>query len=640
MTSPGAPAPAPAGSYATNVAATASDQGYRLVLVPGVLTVNKAALSVVVDDKSKTYGQANPPLTATYTGFVLGQDASVLGGALTTDATRTSDAGAYVITGDALTSTNYAIASTDGTMTVGKAALSVVVDDKSKTYGQANPPLTATYTGFVLGQDASVLGGALTTDATRTSDAGAYVITGDALTSTNYAIASTDGTMTVGKAALSVVVDDKSKTYGQANPPLTATYTGFVLGQDASVLGGALTTDATRTSDAGAYVITGDTLTSTNYAIASTDGTMTVGKAALSVVVDDKSKTYGQANPPLTATYSGFVLGQDASVLGGALTTDATRTSDAGAYVITGDTLTSTNYAIASTDGTMTVGKAALSVVVDDKSKTYGQANPPLTATYTGFVLGQDASVLGGALTTDATRTSDAGAYVITGDTLTSTNYAIASTDGTMTVGKAALSVAANDATRPAGEPNPPFTATISGFVLGQSVDDLGGSLDFTTPATPASPEGAYGITPEGLGSGNYAIAYIDGVLTVTPGNVQPEVPDLFGIAGVIERFERGVPPLTPGDATFRTTITEAPPALADPFLLTYSLGEVVQYVPAGGAAPAGADPQGFVPAAGGLAEGGTADCSGPINRASDEAGCTRQAFAESFWTSRAEESR
>ena len=146
---------------------------------------------------------------------------------------------------------------------------------------------------------------------------------------------------------------------------------------------------------------------------------MTVGKAALRVVVDDKSRTYGQANPPLTATYTGFVLGQDASVLGGALTTDATQASNAGAYVITGDTLTSSNCAITSTDGTMTVGKAALRVVVDDKSRTYGQANPPLTATYTGFVLGKDASVLGGALTTDATRASDAGAYVVAGDALT-----------------------------------------------------------------------------------------------------------------------------------------------------------------------------------------------------------------------------
>ena len=79
--------------------------------------------------------------------------------------------------------------------------------------------------------------------------------------------------------------------------------------------------------------------------------------------------------------------------------------------------------------------------------------------------------------------------------------------------------------------------------------------------------------------------------------------------------------------------------------LLTYSLGDVVQYVPAASAAPAGADAQGFVPASGGLAEGGlaqggSADCSGPINRAGSEAGCTRQTFAESFWTTRAEESQ
>jgi hypothetical protein len=188
---------------------------------------------------------------------------------------------------------------------------------------------------------------------------------------------------------------------------------------------------------------------------------------------------------------------------------------------------------------------------------------------------------------------------------------------------------------------NPPFTATIDGFVLGQSIADLGGNLGFVTPATPSSPAGGYEITPEGLASRNYTITNIDGLLTVTPGGgVQPQAQDLFGIAGATERFERGVPPLTPGDATFRTTIAEAPPALASTFVLTYSLGEIVQYVPVAGAAPAGADTQGFVPASGGLAEDAATDCSGPINRASAEVGCTRQAFAESYWTTRAEESQ
>ena len=101
-------------------------------------------------------------------------------------------------------------------------------------------------------------------------------------------------------------------------------------------------------------------------------------------------------------------------------------------------------------------------------------------------------------------------------------------------------------------------------------------------------------------------------------------------------RFGRGVPPLTPGDASFRTTVAEAPPALASPFALTYSLGEIVQLAPVGGAA-AGA--QGFVPAAGGTGAA-PEDCGGPVNRGAGDADCARQALAESYWTTTAEEGR
>ena len=52
-----------------------------------------------------------------------------------------------------------------------------------------------------------------------------------------------------------------------------------------------------------------------------------VAPAALSVIADDTSCVYGQGNPVFTAHYSGFVLGQDASVLGGTLNFNTPATS-------------------------------------------------------------------------------------------------------------------------------------------------------------------------------------------------------------------------------------------------------------------------------------------------------------------------
>lgn len=79
-----------------------------------------------------------------------------------------------------------------------------------------------------------------------------------------------------------------------------------------------------------------------------------------------------------------------------------------------------------------------------------------------------------------------------------------------------ALSVVADGKSKSAGTLNSPFTASIAGFVAGESVTSLGGSLLFTTPATVSSPAGTYLITPYGLTSTNYAITFLNGQLTVT----------------------------------------------------------------------------------------------------------------------------
>ena len=56
--------------------------------------------------------------------------------------------------------------------------------------------------------------------------------------------------------------------------------------------------------------------------------------------------------------------------------------------------------------------------------------------------------------------------------------------------------------------------------------------------------------------------------------------------------FARGVPPYTPGDASFRTTAAEAPPAIDNPFGLTYSLGDVVQLAPRARRGPMASPPR------------------------------------------------
>ena len=65
------------------------------------------------------------------------------------------------------------------------------------------------------------------------------------------------------------------------------------------------------------------------------------------------------------------------------------------------------------------------------------------------------------------------------------------------------------------GAPLPAFSATGSGFVNGDSMASLTGTLGFTTTATASSAVGGYPITPNGVSSANYTIAFANGTLTV-----------------------------------------------------------------------------------------------------------------------------
>ncbi|MEJ2309146.1 MAG: hypothetical protein P8Z78_07500, partial [Gammaproteobacteria bacterium] len=94
------------------------------------------------------------------------------------------------------------------------------------------------------------------------------------------------------------------------------------------------------------------------------------------------------------------------------------------------------------------------------------------------------------------------------------------------------------------------------------------------------SPYAITGSNAQGTGLANYTISYVDGALTIDPASlvITPDSQIAFGES--IRRFGNGSMPLTPGDASFRTTQAHAPPAISSPFALTYSLGKVVRLTP------------------------------------------------------------
>jgi hypothetical protein len=221
----------------------------------------------------------------------------------------------------------------------------------------------------------------------------------------------------------------------------------------------------------------------------------------------------GAGSPTGTVQFEidGSDFGAPVGLVGGSATSPAIATLTAGDHTVTavysGDssfaTSTSTNLSLA-------VSKAHLTVVADDKGKVYGAPMPELTASYAGFVNGDDATKLGGTLGFDTAATQSshvvAGGYPVTPRGLSSGNYAITFSPGTLTVTPAPLSIAVSDSQRTYGDPNPSFSASYRGFVNGDDASRLKGSLAYSTAAAASSSVGPYAVSVGGQTSSDYAI--------------------------------------------------------------------------------------------------------------------------------------
>jgi hypothetical protein len=163
----------------------------------------------------------------------------------------------------------------------------------------------------------------------------------------------------VAPATLIVTADNATKVYGAANPAFTASYAGFVNGDDPTVLSGTLnwTTSATSSGHVGSYALAVSGVVDPDYSIQFVDGTLSVTPAALSITADNQSMAYGGAIPTLTASFSGLVNGDTSASLTElpTLSTTATSASPAGNYPITASGAVDPDYTITYTDGTATI---------------------------------------------------------------------------------------------------------------------------------------------------------------------------------------------------------------------------------------------------------------------------------------------
>ncbi len=462
------------GSYAIEPAATLLSSNYYIgSKINASLLITPATLTVKAENGTKVYGAPMPVLDYTVTGLVNGDDpkASIAGLGATTPAQNISEVGTYPLYATGTSATpNYVVVLAAGLFEVTKAKLRIAAVDAMKVYGDAMPNLTTEVTGLVnFDSLAAIKGLGVTTSARFFSPVGDYLIVPSG-TNPNYDITLENANLTVTKAALTISAGNYTKVYGAPMPELSATITGLV-NADTRVSFGDLVISsfASGSSSVGNFPVT-VSASNPNYDITFVNGNVSVTPAPLTITGQTLTKVYGAPVPELTAPIvTGLVNGDTiANIVGLGESTTALKLSKVGTYPIS-PTGASSNYQIQLVPGELSVTKAELTVVADDKSVTKGSgASPVLTYRLDGLVEGDTSAALTGTpvLISGGTSQSAFGTYPIVVDLseVTSANYVLASKNATLSV------VPVTNSIVPAG--SRPSLVTFGGVAAGISLFD------------------------------------------------------------------------------------------------------------------------------------------------------------------------
>ncbi|MEA5049967.1 MAG: MBG domain-containing protein [Oscillospiraceae bacterium] len=543
--------------------AGSSAANYRLDLAGSELTcladITPAAVTVTAGAAAVTYGEP-AAFSATFAGFVDGEDQSVVsgsvgysvsaGGGAAAPYTVSTPAGSYAILPDisGLSAANYTFTAVPGELTVAKRPLAVTAAPEptvTKVYDGTTAAAACVggddWTFAATGASASGIanGDAVglrfdaVYDSKDVSDARTVTLSNLRIDNENYALATDTVAITAGCSirprALTITADNKTATYGAAAPAFTAAYAGFAGSEDKSVLGGSLTfacaydTGNSASRSAGSYAIAPSGLTSGNYTITFVPGTLTVGKALLTAAAQAATITYGEPSsvPAYTSALSGFRYGEDAGVVSGTLTTACGKTVNdlPGTYAnaILPDTagLSADNYTFRAVGAALTIERRELTVSgirvngkVYDATTAVAAGQIDLSAVVYDGILEGDAGNQGLAVTgtyASANVGEDINvalavrlnSYLAARYTLAGASQSTAAADITARP----LTVTVNSQTIRYGDAEPAYSVRYSGFAGSETASVLSGQLAYTENYTADAGSGSYSA------AGSYPVA-------------------------------------------------------------------------------------------------------------------------------------
>ncbi len=359
---------------------------YELVFVNGSVVIDKAVLTVDRTGVDKVYdGNTSADYSGKLNGAFDGDKVTYTEGSASFGDKNVGENKTLTFTGEQFGGDdlgNYEIVYNDKGADITKATLTITGASDHRTYdGKTHSYSWTAQNGLVDGDKI--------TDATTNTfrNAGTHtnaltdaaIVDADGADMTgNYELVFVDGTVIIDKAVLVIDRDGVDKTYdGTTDADYTFDFDAFEGDKVEYNKGDASFNDKNAGTDK-AVNITGDSLTgedATNYDVVYNDSGADINRANLIIVIDDKGKTAGAADPAFTGTATGLVGGDTVDSYN---RTDKSET--AGRHAIDQfqlhDDNGGQNYNVTVVNGTLTItapvdGEARINIYMDAASKNY-----------------------------------------------------------------------------------------------------------------------------------------------------------------------------------------------------------------------------------------------------------------------------
>ncbi|WP_299708600.1 MBG domain-containing protein [uncultured Pontibacter sp.] len=479
---------------------------YAITYNTAAFEITKASLSVIADDFTREYGDENPTFTGAVRGIVAGD---VIIASYGTPATKASAVGDYPIeptlTGDALS--NYEVSSTNGTLTISKASLSVSANDKSRIYGIVNPELDGVLSGV---KNEDNISASYTTEATADSNVGEYVIStslqdpDDKLG--NYVVTIANAKLTITQAPATIALAGLSKVYNGTEQEAEVTTSPAGLSVTVTYAGG---TALPKT--AGSYAVLA-VLNNSNYSADNGTGTLVITQKEVTATLVNTGKVYDGTTTATgtTATLEGVISPDDVTTT---VTDAAYSAAAAGERTVTATVVLAgadkANYTLkAVMPVNATISPKELTATIAAQDKVYdGNADASATGSVADVIAGDEVLVtVSNAKFGDKNVGNDKS--VTAGVAISNSNYVLTSGQASTTasITKAPLTITAPSMNKYCGtvDPMTGYASTVVGAVAGEVIAT---SYSFSgTDVIPSSTDSQLS---------NYAVDYNNGTLTV-----------------------------------------------------------------------------------------------------------------------------